>query len=175
LLNRLDQRVSDACSHLDSHGRLPAAGSPHCWPSGLAAGVSRIPEDLIIRHYTGSTSGSADWPGTGAATSSATHGAFALTDEIPFEPDRFGRPGQFDGESRLPAGGSPSSMGLTSLLTMLASGNSAWLPVSPGQVFRLLICRDMGVPRRIYERAGGQRLNVPLFDREEHQTPQFSR
>jgi len=165
LLRRLDEHISTAGKP------LVLTGDSGCGKSSLLAEwVYRWrkdhPDDLIIQHFIGSTPDSADCQGLLRRILSELKRAFAITDDIPLQPDALR--GALN-DWTVKAAGSRRVVLVLDALNQLAEDSAArqlgWLPVVFPANFRVLVSSLPGESLDALGKRDCPELNVPLFAR----------
>ena len=165
LLHSLNEHVAKG------NNPLVLTGDSGCGKSALLAEwVARWrkdhPHDLIIQHYFGSTPGSADWQGLVHRILRELKQAFAITDDIPFQPDAL-RSALNDWAVK--AIGSRQIVLVLDALNQLDDDGEArqlgWLPVVFPANFHVLVSTLPGESLDALRRRGWAELHVPLFHR----------
>ena len=151
---------------------LVLTGESGCGKSALlaewAAGWRKDhPDDLIIQHYIGSTSESADWQGLVRRILEEVKRAFALADELPMEPEAL-RTALQDWLTKT-AGQRRVVLVLDALNQLSGDDPSVrqlgWLPVVFPTNIRLLVSSLPGESLEALRQRQWTELNVPLFDK----------
>jgi tetratricopeptide (TPR) repeat protein len=126
------------------------------------------PEDLIIQHYTGSTSESADWQGLVRRILTELKRAFQIADALPAEPSAL-RVALNDWLVK--AAGGRRIVLVLDALNQLADDGAArqlgWLPFVFPRNVRVLVSSLAGDTLDALRRPGWSQMVVPLFDRTE--------
>jgi nephrocystin-3 len=169
LLKRMDEHAGTAGAK-----PLVLTGESGCGKSALLAEwVARWrmgnPEDLIIQHYTGSTPESADWQGLVRRILGELKRAYAITDELPMQPDAL-RTAMQDWLVR--AAGSRRVVIVLDALNQLSGEDAAarqlgWLPLALPPNVRLIVSSLPGESLDALRRRGWKELAVPLFARDD--------
>jgi len=165
LLRQMDEHVGAAAVK-----PLVLTGESGCGKSALLAEwVARWrldnPEDLIIRHYTGSTPESADWQGLVRRILGELKRAFAITDELPMEPDALRTAMQ---DWLVKAAGSRRVVIVLDALNQLSGEDASarqlgWLPFALPPNVRLIVSSLPGESLDVLHKRGWKEFDVPLF------------
>ncbi len=171
---------SDLLRQMDEHAGTAGAkplvltGESGCGKSALLAEWAarwrmENPEDLIIQHYTGSTPESADWQGLVRRILGELKRTYAITDELPMQPDAL-RTALQDWLVR--AAGSRRVVIMLDALNQLSGEDASarqlgWLPFDLPTNVRLLVSSLPGESLDALRRRGWKELAVPLFSRDD--------
>ncbi|RJQ83194.1 MAG: DUF4062 domain-containing protein, partial [Desulfobacteraceae bacterium] len=169
LLRRLDEYAAEPTAK-----PLVLTGNSGCGKSALLAEwVARWrkkhPDDLIIQHYIGSTPDSSDWQGLVRRILGELKRAFAITEDIPVQPDKLRTVLQ---EWTMKSAGLRRHVILVfDALNQLGEDGAArqlgWLPVVfPGD-FRVIVSSLPGETLDVLRERRCPEQNVPLFCRDE--------
>ena len=171
---------SDLLRQMDEHAGaagikpLVLTGESGCGKSALLAEwVARWrkknPDELIIQHYTGSTPESADWQGLVRRILGELKRAFAITDELPMQPDALRSALQ---DWLVKAAGSRCVVIVLDALNQLSGEDASarqlgWLPFALPPNVRLIVSSLPGESLDALRKRGWKELEVPLFTRDD--------
>lgn len=153
---------------------LVLTGESGCGKSALLAEWAarwreNHPDDLVIQHYIGSTPESADWQGVVRRILGELKRAFAITDELPLQPEAL-RTALQDWLTK--AAGKRRVVLVLDDLNKLSTDDPTsrqigWLPVVVPPNVRLLVSALPGESLDSLRRRSWPELAMPLFDRSE--------
>ncbi len=169
LLRQMDDHVGTAGAK-----PLVLTGESGCGKSALLAEWAarwrmENPDDLIIQHYTGSTPESADWQGLVRRILGELKRAFAITDELPMQPDALRTALQ---DWLVKAAGVRRVVIVLDALNQLSGEDASarqlgWLPFAQPPNVRLIVSSLPGESLDALHRRGWKELAVPLFSQDD--------